>query len=258
MQFTCSSLGGVNLSVGPGDQDAFSSPEEEAKSKAAFSQLTILAGGRETTRFGILVLIIATLLLWIPYVHYAGLAIEFIGLLFIYRGSRAFGERHSHNLKLSIFLLVSSIAIEVLANFFYSFILIGLQHSFHPSYSLALYDIDMDYLLSCFFASILTGLSIIYAVNELENDNGKKLLWTAFGIQLITNGAIAYYLWTGVIYAIESAVAGPFFPGQSRLFPLLSNIGKEELLDVVDVIYLSIYAYALLASIQKLLPPTSP
>src|SRR5437870_12424508 len=67
------------------------------------------------TKTGVLLLLVGTLIGWLPYIGVIGFILVFVGAILVILGRKAFGASHSRNVILSIVLVILGIIITVAA-----------------------------------------------------------------------------------------------------------------------------------------------
>src|SRR5881396_1254279 len=69
----------------------------------------------DRTKTGVLLLLIGTLIGWLPYIGVIGFILIFVGAILVILGRKAFGAAHSRNVFLSILLFIVGIVIGAVA-----------------------------------------------------------------------------------------------------------------------------------------------
>ncbi len=188
----------------------------------------------DRTKTGVLLLLVGTLIGWIPLVGVIGLILIFIGVIFVIIGRKAFGATHSRNVILSIVLFFIGIGISaaggiVLAGIFFA----GFAGA--PTQA-AVQSALTTYLIIGIVGSIISGLASILFIFALQNQTGRLLLFAAYGasiaIQIATfvllSGTFAQILSSafpgGTYNATAAAAALANFTSQASSLALLSVI----------------------------------
>ena len=142
----------------------------------------------DRTKTGILLLLIGTLLSWIPYgIAFIGYILLLVGAILVILGRKAFGPTHSRNVVLAIvFFFMGVIGIIALAVWLViAAIAAGISGNFEGLISLL-----NTYFIALIILAAITGLASVFFTYALQNEMGKILLWAGYGANLALNVAV--------------------------------------------------------------------
>jgi hypothetical protein len=136
----------------------------------------------ERTKLGLGLILVGTLLGWIPIVALAGGILGLVGLVLLFTGRRSFGPVHSRNVVLSVGLLILGIigSVALAVGFVMAITLVFRSGS------------PMNDLLLAFDAFVIglilligiTSLAAVLLSYDLQAESGRALLWTGYGVNL--------------------------------------------------------------------------
>lgn len=191
------------------------------------------------TKTGVTLMVVAVILLWIPYVLYIGDILAIIGGILIILGRKAFGAKHSRNVIATIVIYLLAIAIEVGIAFTFAFTVLGAIQTGGPGLASSLRNAVLSLLVGSAVVGAMTALVYVLAFYELESEQGKKLLWIAYVVQVAVLGLIFALLYPGMSNAITQAFAStPVNPA-----PITAFQTKELLYGMLNAIPMLMYAY---------------
>lgn len=193
----------------------------------------------DRTKTGVTLLIVAVLLLWIPYIQYLGDLLAIIGGILIILGRDAFGSKHSRNVILTIVIYIIGIAIEIgiVANF--AFTLASAVQSGSPGLRTTIHNSILFFFVGTAVVGAMTGLVYVLAFYELESATGKKLLWLAYAVQIVVLVVVFSLLYP----ALSNALSAAFSTNPVSVAPVSALQTKSALYSMLNAIPLIIYAY---------------
>jgi hypothetical protein len=160
----------------------------------------------DRTKTGVLLLLVGTLLSWVPLIGVIGYLLIFIGVILVILGRKAFGRVHARNAVLSVVIfVVGIIALVVVA-------LIALWPTILASISAggtlnptpAFYASAQNAaLLGSIAAAVVVGLAELLFTYALQATAGRMFLWAAYGANLALSVAI-YLILSPVFGAVVS------------------------------------------------------
>lgn len=194
----------------------------------------------ERTRTGVTFLIVAVLLLWIPYIQYLGDLLAIIGGILIIMGRDAFGSRHSRNVILTIVIYIIGILIEVGIVLDFTFSIVSAAQSGNSGILRStIQNSTLFLLVGSVVVGAFTGLVYVLAFYELESERGKKLLWLAYVVQLVILVGVFSLLYPQLSGALNAA----FSTNPISVAPISALQTKETLYGMLSAIPMIIYAY---------------
>jgi hypothetical protein len=189
----------------------------------------------DRTKTGLLLLLIGTLLSWVPIVGAIGGLIVLIGAILVILGRRAFGPAHARNVMISIALFFVGIIILFIGGFVLGFSLAAGLLGGTPSQA-AIEAAFNNFLILLVVGSAVGGLGSVFFSYALQNQTGKMLLWAGYAasvvvqvvIFVVVRGTIAQFIaamFPGGVYDPAAAVAAAAsFQAAVSTWSLLSAI----------------------------------
>lgn len=162
----------------------------------------------DRTKTGILLLLIGSLLSWVPVISLVADLLLLIGAIFVILGRKAFGATHARNVVLSIvlfvvgLLVVAGVAIVVALSNVGSIVGPGGSVNITPAFLAAAANAA---LLGGIVSAIILGIAEVLFTYALQAQTGRILLWAAFGANIAL--AIALYLILSPLYAAVVTLA---------------------------------------------------
>ncbi len=145
----------------------------------------------DRTRTGILLLLIGSLLSWIPYVGGIGSLILFVGAILVILGRKAFGPTHARNVVISIVLFCVGILVAIVVIFIAVFAAIAATiGSGGPSDIAALSSALTAALFGGIAIAVIVGIADVLFTYALQNQTGRILLWAAYGANVALSLAV--------------------------------------------------------------------
>jgi MFS family permease len=201
----------------------------------------------DRTKTGALLLLIGTLLSWIPLIQFVGYLLIFIGVILVILGRKAFGPAHSRNVVVSIVLFIVGILVVIGVAVFAA--LSNLSGVIGPGGTVNvtpafLASVANAGLLAGIVAAFILGIAELLFTYGLQAQTGRILLWAAYGANIalsvtlylalspLFNGVItaADYdsaLLTQETYALLNVIPAMLFAGADYL--AWSRINRREI-----------------------------
>ncbi len=174
----------------------------------------------DRTKTGILLLLIGTLLAWIPVIlNLIGGLLQLIGAILVISGRKAFGPAHSRNVVVSIVLFIVAIVVTLVAAFAAWLGPIGTAFSgaSQSVIATAFAGAILGTLITTVVATAIFGIAAVLFTFSLQERNGRLLLWAGFGagvgLQIALLLVVAPYIPTiadGAAAIIASSGNNPF------------------------------------------------
>lgn len=205
-------------------------------------------GGIRQTRNGLILMMIAAMTLWIPYVQYAGYALEIAGAAMLMHGRKAVGQVHSRNVTAAFYLFVLA---TVAQTAMVAYALLAPPGSALGGNSQTHWLLLLDY--GPVFLSMITGLIFVIPMISLESEGGQSLLWIAFGsgvlLGLLSTLGGGELLFSGVPGLFGHLFAGMFEPSLlSITIPPFYYLGWGML----TVIPFGLFAFGIYLALRRL------
>ncbi len=216
----------------------------------------------DRTKTGVLLLLIGTLIAWIPLIGVVGGLLTLIGAILVILGRKAFGSAHARNVFISILLFIVGIifvgvAAVVLVNAIATGFLGGTPNPAAVSSALN------NYLIILAVGSIIGGLASIFFTYELQSKPGRMLLFAGYGASVAINIAASF-----VISQTIPTVLAAMFPGgtynptaaAAALADFSARVRSLALLSVIPALLYSAANYIAWSRINRgeIPPPTTP
>jgi MFS family permease len=161
----------------------------------------------DRTKTGVLLLLVGTLIGWLPFIGVVGSLLVLIGAILVILGRKAFGATHSRNVMISILLVIVGIIIVAVA----AVILVSATAASllggTPSQSAVTNGFN-TFLIIAAIGAIVGGLASVFFTYAIQNKTGRMLLLGGYAAGIIIQIAIFVI----VSQAIGSIVA-TMFPG---------------------------------------------
>ncbi len=194
----------------------------------------------ERTLTGLLLMAIGTATLWVPYLMYLGELLNFIGIIFIFLGRRAFEPSHSTFVVLSIvFYFAATVALTVIVlSFALNFVSIY-QNGASQSVQLAQLKSAVLMMLETVIAvNFLVALSFVLFSWKINDSTGHTLLIIGYVVSVIIPIIGAFFVLNFVDSALASLINGT--PAQT----VLSQINaRKSLYSLPNAISYLIFAF---------------
>jgi hypothetical protein len=145
----------------------------------------------ERTKTGLLLLVIGSVISWVPIVGAVGVILELVGAILVILGRHTFGPDHARNVLLSIIIFVTATAVVVIAAIFAVFS----QLLFFPPGG----NPAPPSFYGWFFVALLIGIAIfgiaeVLFTYELQASSGRILLWCGYASTIATSSVTFFVL----------------------------------------------------------------
>jgi len=189
----------------------------------------------DRTKTGVLLLLIGTLLQWLPLISIVGVILLLVGAILVILGRKAFGPAHARKVVISILLFFIGIIIAVVAGIILAGAIISGFFGGTPSQA-AVQSALNNYLIVAFVATVVSGLAAVFFTYELQNQTGRYLLFAGYAAAVIIQIAIYVIVSQAIATAIaamfpngtynptQAVVALANFSSQAQTLALLSGI----------------------------------
>lgn len=193
----------------------------------------------DRTKTGILLLLIGTLINWLPFIGLVGSLLILIGAILVILGRKAFGEGHTRNVLIAIILFFVGIVVAIafgVASFLASLPATFGTNPMTPAEAAAFATaLVNDILLSAIISGLIVGLASVLFTYALQRQTGKLLLWAAYGAGIVLNVAIFLYISPLIADAVAQAVAGGTY-NAAPIDALTSQISSLQLLSAIPAL----------------------
>ncbi len=138
------------------------------------------------TLIGVLLLLVGTVISWIPVIGVVGLLVSFVGAITVLSGRKAFGPNHRRNLVISIVLLGIGIGASLIGAI--AIVLFALASipsgSTQAQVAAVLQTTFTNLLILGVATAVITSLSFVLFTYDLQKREGRLLLWAGYGATL--------------------------------------------------------------------------
>ncbi len=156
----------------------------------------------DRTKTGVLLLLIGSLLSWIPDIGFVGFLLIFIGAILVILGRKAFGPAHTRNVVVSIILFIVGVIVIIgvalvaaLANIG-SVVGPGGTVNITPAF---LASTASASLLAAIVGAIIIGIAELLFTYAIQSQTGRLLLWAAYAANIAL--AVVLYILLSPLYA---------------------------------------------------------
>ena len=195
------------------------------------------------TKTGLLLLLIGTLIRWIPY-FLAGLLgglLLLIGAILVILGRKAFGSTHARNVMIALALFIVGIIGAVALGVLFAISLIGSIGGQDPrTIATAFGNALNSLLLGLVILTAIAGIASVLFTYDLQKQPGKILLWAAY----VANLAITIAVWAIISPAIQKAINDAVATGTYNPAPLQALQSQQNSLALLSVIPSVLFAAA--------------
>ena len=171
--------------------------------------------------------------------------ISLIGAIYFLIGRKEFGEKHHKNVNLAVIIFVITIVFTI-------FFTIVVSAALYFSISSSISQIDSSpysiiLMIQSIVSAILVGLVYYFGLIELEDELGKKMLFTGI-ISSICISFINSIYYFGLFGEISESISSN---GGSSIMNLNQNIGGMSIIGVIPSIFYIIAMYIPYARIKE-------
>ncbi len=160
------------------------------------------------TKTGVLLLLVGTLIGWLPFIGIVGSILVLVGAILVILGRKAFGATHSRNVVLSIVLFILGIIIVAVATVILIAATVASFIPGNPPSQAAITSAFTNFLIILVVGAIVGGLASVFFTFAIQNKTGRMLLLGGY----VASIALQIAIFVLVSQAIGSFVAA-MFPG---------------------------------------------
>lgn len=196
----------------------------------------------DRTKAGLLILLIGVIVGVIPIIGIFGLIIAIVGTILVILGRRAFGDKHSTYVLLSVGIFIFGYIVVIFTALIFAFSIAPAART--ATSQSALVQIVTSALNSLIIGIIIggaiTSFSYVLLTYAIQTKIGRILLWAAYGISLVIYAAIFITVTPQISSALNATIAtGTFDPSPiNALRAQISNLG------ILNLIPYGLYALA--------------
>lgn len=186
----------------------------------------------DRTKTGLLLLLVGSVIGWIPFIGIIGGLLILIGAILVIIGRKAFGAMHSRNVVLAIVLFfVGIIGTAVLVAAF-TFALIASAQT-PQQFAAAFTSAFNNLLIGAIALGIVSGLGSVLFTYALQNQQGKMLLWAGYAANIIIAIAIFVIIGPLITNAVAQATSGSTV-NTAPLLALQAQLNSYNLLNAIS------------------------
>lgn len=214
----------------------------------------------DRTRTGLLLLLIGTLIGWVPIIGLIGGLLVLIGAVLVILGRKAFGSTHRRNVVLAIVLVLVGIIGGAILGAAFAFALIAGGVSQNPQdFANAFTSAINNLLIGAIVLVAISGLASVLFTYALQQQMGKILLWAGYGANIALQIVIFAIIRPLITGAVNDAISG----GTVDTAPLLALQGQLAGLGLLGAIPSLLFAAATYLAWSRvnrgeIPPPTTP
>jgi zinc ribbon protein len=196
------------------------------------------------TKWGVLLLLIGTLLGWIPYVlNLVGGLLVLIGAILVIIGRKAFGPAHSRNVIISIILFFVGFAVGVVAVIALAGALAASLFGGTPTQA-GVQSALNTYLILLVVTAAVGGIANVLFIFALQNKIGRLLLFAAYASSIVIEVALFVLLSGTLSQFLSAAFPGGTYNSAAAAAALTNFSNQARTLGLLSVIPALLYAAA--------------
>jgi len=197
----------------------------------------------DRTKTGVLLLLVGTLIGWLPLIGAVGSLLILIGAILVIVGRKAFGTAHSRNVILSILLIIFGIIIVVVA----AVVLFAAAASFipgNPPTQAAVTSAFNNFLIILIVGVVVSGLATVFFTYAIQNKTGRMLLLAGYAANVIIQIAIFVVLSQAVATFVAAMFPGGTYDPAQASIAVADFSARAQALGYLSAIPAIIYAAA--------------
>src|SRR5438309_8520088 len=129
----------------------------------------------DRTKTGVLLILVGTLIGWLPFIGIIGFILVFVGAILVILGRKAFGASHSRNVILSIVLVILGIIITVVAGIVLVFATVSSIIPGSTPTPAAITSTFNNFLIILVIGTVVTGRASVFFTYAIQNQTGRVL-----------------------------------------------------------------------------------
>ncbi len=170
------------------------------------------------TKTGVLLLLIGTLIGWLPVIGIVGAILIFVGAILVILGRKAFGAAHSRNVFLSILLFIVGIVIGAVAVISLAFSIASSIIPGNPPTQAAVTSAFNNFLIILLVGVIVSGLATVFFTYAIQDKRGRMLLLGGYAANVIIQIAVLVVISQAVgTFVAAMFPGGTYNPAQATL-----------------------------------------
>lgn len=212
---------------------------------------------RRRANTGMLLMIVAFALLWIPYVQDLGGLLAFIGIIYLWFGRKAFDEPFRQWVVRGSLLVVIGLAVEVYVGILYASQVVGAASNPGETVSGfgAAIQSDLSVLLvGSLLSMFLVSLGYVALPYARADPTSRLLLWGAFAMAMTVSTVALAVLYPQISAAVTSATSGSTI----NLAPVTALDTESLEFGLLQIVPDLIFLYAYYRTRSQMLPTISP
>src|SRR5437667_1512448 len=170
------------------------------------------------TKTGVLLLLVGTLISWLPRIGALGGLLILIGAILVILGRKAFGAAHSRNVIVSILLVIVGIVIGAVAVIVLAFSIASSFIPGNPPTQAAVTSAFNNFLIILLVGVIVSGLATVFFTYAIQDKRGRMLLLGGYAVNIIIQIAVLVVISQAVgTFVAAMFPGGTYNPAQATL-----------------------------------------
>ncbi len=214
----------------------------------------------DRTKTGLLLLLIGSLIAWIPLIGALGSLLILIGAILVIIGRKAFGRVHARSVMTALGLFILGVIGAIVLGVIFAISLISSISGQDPRTVATAFGNALNTLLiGTIIVGAISGIGSVLFTYALQEKTGRMILWAAYVASVAVTVVIFAIISPLIKQAVNDAVAG----GTYNSAPLLALQNQQislNLLHAIPSLLFAAAAYLAWARVNKgeIPPPTTP
>jgi hypothetical protein len=212
------------------------------------------------TKTGLLLLLIGSLIAWIPFIGALGSLLILVGAILVIVGRKAFGRVHSRNVMTALGLFIVGVIGAIVLGVIFAISLISSISGQDPRTVATAFGNALNTLLiGAIILAAISGIGSVLFTYGLQQQMGKIILWAAYLASIAVTIVVFAIINSAIQQAINDAVAGGTY-NSAPLLALQNQQASLNLLNAIPSLLFAAAAYLAWARVNRgeIPPPTTP
>ncbi len=196
----------------------------------------------DRTKTGLLLLLIGVIVGIIPIIGIVGLVLAVVGTILVILGRRAFGDKHSTYVLVSVGVYIFGFIIVFFVGliFVFSIASAATPGTSQSTIVQAITSALNSLIIGVIIGGAITGFSYVLLTYAIQNQVGRILLWIAYGISLALEVTIFLIITPQISSALNASIANGSFDSA----PINALRAQISSLGILNLIPYGLYAIA--------------
>ena len=201
------------------------------------------------TKTGLGLILLGIILGPIPsFALYAGLFL-IAGVVLVFFGRRAFGEKHQRYVSWSFILIIGGVVAESAGSFVIGVLLAqSLSRGVDLVSALASFFLALNLML--IVMDVILTLGLVFLTYDLQNSTGRTILWAAYSLGILMNAVLAIIILSQV-QAVSSEVVSRAGTASDAIGLITYVFAPWRLLQLIPAIFYAIVYYKIWAGVER-------